>query len=146
MLAKITTRKLLIVIIFPAILLLLQSYVKWEHGISISNFGTTLATLSLGQVFPFLFFEHTFLMKCFEVQKTYKSRYKGSTIAISYSIKSKTEKDINRLKNLTVLLFVTLTVLFFFTMFLGLDENFVTLHTVSGGVGVIMSTAYLLFT
>lgn len=137
-------KRIIQAILMPAFILVIQSLFKLLFDVKNIGFGISLASVSLAQLFPYLFYDNLILLKVYKLQST-SSEIDGSLLTkYSFSIQ-KNSKQIAILKNLTLFLFIIVLTLFIVTLGLAYKKQFYDYHTFTGLFCVLLSISYLIF-
>ncbi len=136
---KVLTRKGIVLIVIPLSLIFLQLFVRFLIKSNISYIGITLGALGIGQLCPYLYFDHLILNKAFSLQPDYKTE--PGKLILEYSVQVAESFDKTKfelLKNLYILSIFLTGALFLFTIYFGL--------TGSEGIHVLLGVIICIYT
>ncbi len=86
---KLLSRAGIVLVIFPLTVLLLQIMFRLAFGKDLNTIGITLGAMGLGQLFPFLYFDHFVANKVLGIRPSYE--VKNSELIITYKVNPKIE-------------------------------------------------------
>jgi cell division protein FtsZ len=131
-------------VLMPAFILLMQSFFKLLFDVKNIGFGISLASVSLAQLFPYLFYDNLILLKVYKLNAAFDES-EGSLVTKHYFSIQKSAKQITRLKTWTLILFLIVLSLFIITLGLAYKKEFYDYHTITGFFCVLLSILYLIF-
>ena len=140
---KILTRKGAVLIIIPSFIVFLQVMFRLTAGQDLNTIGITLGALGLGQIIPFLYFDHFIINKVLGIKPVYS--YDSNELSITYKLQSNIiAEDIESSKNyLFAATFCSLG-LFLVILYLGLNKIIIP-HIIFGVISCSVSWYILVF-
>ncbi|MEK7254957.1 MAG: hypothetical protein AAB316_09445 [Bacteroidota bacterium] len=140
---KLISRKGIVLILIPFFVIFLQAFIRYVLGKDFNTIGITLGALGLGQILPFVYFDHFVANKIFNISPSFAA--KGDKFIITYKAGVKVGiEDIEGMKNLTyVAIFVNL-MLFVMTVYFGLIQ-LTLLHIISGSLCCLLSWGVIFY-
>jgi hypothetical protein len=136
-------KRVISAVLMPFSLIFIQFFLKWALEKDIDNIGTSLSAMAMGQVFPFIIYDHLMFSKFFSFEAKHETT--SSTLKITQRVKlNKNIEQVDTIKNLTIMLFVIILVLFLVATTLGLKGGYENLNFLTGLFAVLLSTSYLI--
>ena len=140
---KLLSRAGIVLVIFPLTVLLLQIMFRLAFGKDLNTIGITLGAMGLGQLFPFLYFDHFVANKVLGIRPSYE--VKNSELIITYKVNPKIEaSEIEEVKNIVIAVTFLSLGLFMVIVFFGLRGD-IFLHTTFGIISCFISWYILVF-
>lgn len=141
--SKLLSRKGIILILLPVFVIILQSFLRLVLKLDFNTIGITLASLGLGQLLPFCYFDHFIANKIMGISPTYKTD--KNQLQITYKTKANVPvEEIDSLKNLFLIAIFLNLLLFLVTIYAG-SQGYICLHIIFGLISCIISWYLLVF-
>ncbi|WEK38291.1 MAG: cell division protein FtsZ [Candidatus Pseudobacter hemicellulosilyticus] len=130
-------------ILMPAFILTMQTLFKFLFNVQNIGFGISLASVSLAQLFPYLFYDNLILLKVYRLHTVFEEE-ESRLITKHYFSIAKEAKEIARIKSWTLILFIVVLAMFLITLGLAYRPEYYSIHTLTGIFCVLMSILYLI--
>lgn len=136
--------KALILTGIPLLIIFFKVFIRFLLGLDyFSQIGVTLASLGLGQIFPFIVFDNLILSKILSTKTDYT--FSKSEFKVKYRVElAKSTERIESLKAITLIVFFTCFMLFMICVYFGSTGNEV-FSSVFGSISVLIVWSYLIF-
>jgi hypothetical protein len=143
--AKVFSRKGIILIVIPLFTLFLQGFIRFILKSDFNTIGITLGSLGLGQLLPFFYFDHFVANKLLGISPEYK--FENETLQVVYRVVPGVEikqDKINALKNWYITVIFLNLALFLIIVYLGIIEK-IAFHILLGALSCFLSWYLLIF-
>ncbi|WP_228237260.1 hypothetical protein [Allomuricauda sp. M10] len=137
-------RKVIVLVLIPVFAIFVQFFLRMILGTDFNTIGITLGTLGIGQLLPFLYFDHFITNKIFGLKPTYDIKQNEVSIKYKMSVQSLDSTKIDGLKNQFLLVIFLNLALFLVIIYLGVKGEIVW-HTIFGGISCLSSWYLLIF-
>jgi len=140
---KLITRKGIILVIIPLFTIFLQCFLRIILDKDLNTIGITFAALGLGQLLPFLYFDHFIVNKVLNIKPHYS--FDKNEFKIIYKAgQNVNSEEIDSVKNwFYIAIFINLS-LFLCVIYLGLAGKIVW-HIIFGSISCLISWYLLVF-
>ena len=141
--SNLISRKGVILIIIPLFAVFLQFFIRTILCLDFNTIGITLGALGLGQMLPFLYFDHFIANKVLGLDPNYE--LKPAEFTVKYKLSSNIESnDIDKFKNLFMAAIFFNLALFLVTVYFGIKGEII-LHIIFGSFSCLISWYLLVF-
>jgi hypothetical protein len=141
---QIFTKKGIVLIGLPLFTIFTQLFIRLILGKDFNTIGITLGSLGVGQLFPFIYFDHFVANKILGINPKYEM--KNGKFVVNYELKSNysNNKEIDEIKNILYFAIFLNLALFMVTVYFGITGN-ILLHTIFGLISCLVSWYFLIF-
>lgn len=146
MVKKILSRKRVVLIGVPLFALFIQGFVRFVLKTDFNTIGITLGSIGLGQLLPFMHFDHFVANKLLGT-KAKEVKVENVEVRLLYKVESGVNLDIEKIettKSLFTWAIITCLGLFFIIVYLGI-RGYVFWHIFLGSVICIVAWYLLIF-
>jgi|GEM_PF-5323180 len=140
---KLISRRGIVLIIIPLFTIFVQCFLRFVLKKDLNTIGITFAALGLGQLLPFLYFDHFIVNKVLNIKPQYS--FEGNELNITYKTgQNINSEEIDSVKNWFYVAIIFNFVLFLCIIYLGLIGKIVW-HIIFGIISCLISWYLLVF-
>jgi len=137
-------RKIIVLVVIPLFAIFIQFFLRMILETDFNTIGITLGTLGIGQLLPFLYFDHFITNKVFGIKPSYEVKSDEISIKYKMTTQSLDEKKIDKLKNQFILAIIFNLALFLIVIYLGVKGE-ILWHIVFGAISCLTSWYLLVY-